>query len=206
MRTLLETLLCQDVLVKLIDAFETHKGSDISVQASIDLAHLYMVQGQFDQSLLLKRAKEATEKLDNPSSEIVQLRIKATTMEAQIAFYADNDAECQQHLEHAMDLAKDKKFDSVVYEFQRWLAYVVLRNSPFNPTNEIEKLFGKHFWRIEVNIRCPICKKGFDFQNEPSDYLWLCSNSDCNTYFHMACLRETSTDECPSCKTKIEIS
>lgn len=194
-------------LVRLINAFETHKGSDILVQASIDLAHLYMVQGQSDKSLfLLKRAKEAVEKLNNPSSETVQLIIKAIVMEAQIAFYEDNDVECRRYLEHAMDLAKYNKIDSVVNELQRWLAYVLLRNSPFNPTDEIEKLFGKHYWRIEVNVRCPICQNAFDFQNEPSNYLWLCSNPDCNTYFHMACLQETSAGECPSCKTKIEIS
>jgi hypothetical protein len=144
--------------------------------------------------------------LPKPSLETVQLIVKAITIEAQIAFNSGNYKECIRHLEHAVDLAKDSKFDSVVIELQRWLSYVTLRDSPFNPTDQIEKLFGDHFWWLSMDIKCPSCKEGFDFQNVSAKGQWLCPNTDCDTYFHLSCLKELGIDECPSCKTKIEIS
>jgi len=194
-------------LVKLVDAFDVHKDVDIFVQSSIDLAHLYLLQEQPDKSLiLLERVQKMFGELPKPSLETVQLIVKAITIEAQIAFNSGNYKECIRHLEHAVDLAKDSKFDSVVIELQRWLSYVTLRDSPFNPTDQIEKLFGDHFWWLSMDIKCPSCKEGFDFQNVSAKGQWLCPNTDCDTYFHLSCLKELGIDECPSCKTKIEIS
>lgn len=194
-------------LTKLVDAIEVYKDVEIFMQSSIDLAYLYLLKKQSDKSLvLLERVQKVFGELVNPSLESVQLIIKAITIEGQIAFNSGNYKMCIQHLERAVDLAKESKLDSIVIELQRWLSYVTLRESPFNPTDQIEKLFGDHFWRTSMDVMCPSCKEGFDAQSVSAKGFWQCSNPDCNTYYHLSCLKEIGLDICPSCQTKTEIS
>jgi hypothetical protein len=185
-------------LKKAIDVANGHGFDDIAAKAGGDLAHLYLSRKDPVPARLSAQEARKIASTSSQSEEMVELMIKTITIEAQIAYQADEADECRKLLEEALDLAKDAKLYPIVEELNRWLSFIMLRTGKFDPTGGVDKLLGTRLLWGAIDEKCPLCKKEFEPEDLFGDRLWLCPN--CRTYLHIHCLSEFDS-KCPICST-----
>jgi rubrerythrin len=187
-------------LNKVTDAVYVHRNFEVAIRAAVDLAYLDLWKRDLDQALaLVQKAKEWGNQ-SSPTQEIVEQLVRATTIEAQVAYYSDRMEECQTLLEEAVDLAKSAKLQTIADRLHLWWNFLSLSSSRFNPAGEIDKILGaKLLWgAFEADLRCAICGQKFVPEDLFENKLWICPN--CDNYTHVHCLGVVD-NVCPTCRT-----
>lgn len=185
---------------KVLISGSAHGNFEIAAQAGVDLAHIHLGKKDLEQaSLFVRRVRETAEQ-HSPSAEIVALLVKAVTIDAQIAYQLGKVEDCIRLLEEAIGLSKEMKLSLMVEELTKWLNFIRLRGSEFDPATSVDRLLGARLlWgAIEGEQKCPVCLNRFTPEDLFESRLWLCSK--CDTYVHSACLDSTD-GKCPVCQT-----
>lgn len=187
-------------LNKVTDAACVHGNFEIAIQAEIDLAYLSLRKGDLEQAdSSIRRAKEMGNEASSTKAIVAQL-VRATTIEAQVAYYSEDIEKCQALLGQAIDAAKGAKLQPVADRLDRWWSFLSFRSNRFDPAGEIDKILGaKLLWgAVDADLKCSVCKKKLVPEDWFEDRLWQCPN--CDNYTHIRCLSVVD-DACPHCQT-----
>lgn len=187
-------------LERVVDVAEAQKDFIMAARAGVDLVQICLRKKDGEQQAitLLERAKEALEKTSS-TKEVSEVQIKILTIEAQIAYYADEIEKCQVLLKEARSLAKEIAQHPIAEELNVWLNFILFSTREFDPTSKIDRLLGgRLLWgTIEDGQICLVCHQELAWDDLFEEKLWLCPN--CKNHIHLDCLQITD-NHCPSCR------
>jgi hypothetical protein len=211
----------------------TQENYPIAIQSYTDLAVLCLQNGNWVKALEYVKQTEMIVNKSTPDREMIQHRIRAITVEANIAQCSNKRRDSKSLYIEARQLAKNIKLNSVADELQRQLDILAFEDDELNPISRVDKLLGVRVlwgkpegitesdgfdpvrrvdkilgvnseWGTLKEQRCPICRQGFVVEDLSENKLQSCQN--CGNYFHVACLKTTVEDEiCPICGTSITV-
>jgi tetratricopeptide (TPR) repeat protein len=201
----------------------------IAIQSYTDLSILYLQNGNLEKALECVQQTKTIVNKSTLDEEMGQHRIRAITVEANIAQCENRRQDSKSLYAEARQLAKNAKLYSVADELQRQLDILASEDGELNPVSRVDNLLGVRVlwgrperiqsdrfdsikrvdeilrvnfeWEILKEQRCPICRREFVIEDLSENRLQSCQN--CGNYFHIDCLKMAEGENCPICGASV---
>jgi len=204
-----------DLLQRALHSAIACKNLLIAAQIEVGLAYQYAAEQVWQKSSEYARSARARiDEMLTPGYKqnqqqvaitIYELLIRATTLEAQSAYYLGQIETSIDLLESALKLAKTEELTPIVSILYDSLIFVRIQSRGFNPAGELSKALGvKLFWGVVENQeQCTFCRIVLTAEDLAERNYWLCPN--CKTPYHRKCIEEYGEGKCGVCQHVVSL-